>query len=177
MKLKSIYKVRAVRNGFTLIELIMVMVLLSIVSVTAFIAISSYRTQHLYAAAERIAGDLRYAKNLALTSTKWHGVVFNVDPANTYSLYETDGLTDTLIKKPEDPGQDFTVNLSQDYSGISISNVSISGGSQVEFNPYGAPYTDKTGSALTSTGIITLSGGGPTASVCISPESGRIDIQ
>lgn len=178
MKLKNTYRAfthtpKTLVRGFTLIELVMVLALLSIVAVVAFVAIGSFQTHHLYAAAEKVAGDLRYAKNLALTSTKWHGVSFNVD-ADTYSLYETDGITDTAIKKPEDPGQDFIVDLSDDYSGVSISSVDIDGGTKVEFDPYGAPWTDKTGSAIAAVGIITLS---DDVTVRIAPETGRIYIE
>ncbi len=160
-------------RAFTLIELVMVIVLLSIVSVVAFISITSYQSQHLYAAAERVAGDLRYAKNLALTSTKWHGVSFDV-AGDTYSLYETDGAVDTNIKDLQDPGEDFIVDLSDDYQGVTISSVDIDGGSQVEFSPLGVPYTDKTGSAIASIGIITLSND---VTVRIAPETGRVYIE
>jgi len=168
MKLKNIYK------GFTLIELVMVIVILGIVSVVGFIAISSYQTQHLYAAAERIAGDLRYAKNLALTSTKWHGVAFDAGN-NTYRLYETDGEIDTAIKSPINPSTDYVVDLSDDYKGVTMSDVDIDDGIQVEFSPLGVPYTDKkTGNAILSVGIITLS---DDVTIRIAVETGRVSIQ
>ena len=156
-----------------MIELIMVIVLLSIVAVVAFISIASFQTHHLYAAAEKVAGDLRYAKNLALTSTKWHGVYFNV-AGDTYRLYETDGTVDTNLLDLQDPGQDFIVDLSDDYQGVTISSVNIDGGTKVEFDPYGVPWTDKTGSATASIGAITLS---DNVTVLIAPETGRIYIQ
>jgi prepilin-type N-terminal cleavage/methylation domain-containing protein len=216
MKSKNTYR------AFTLIELIMVMVLLSIVMVTAFINISSYRTQHLYAAAERVADDLRYAKNLALTTTKWHGVIFSaggvglIEPAfsgksgaayafgppppsssttttttlppaippsslslgqNQYAIFVTNGITDTIIKKPEDSTQDYIINVSNDYPGVTISSVNIDGINRVEFSPLGVPYTDTNANPISSIGIITLSGGGSTVTVRIAPESGRVYVQ
>lgn len=165
------------RRAWTLIELVMVIVLLAIVGVVSFAAIGSYRSQYLRAAAGKIANDLSYAKNLAQTSSTWHGVSFNLTPVNTYSLYETDGSTDTAIKSPQDPDQNYGVDVENDYSGVLISNVDISAGSKVEFDPYGMPYDDKTGSALTADGIITLSIAGSTLTVRIAAGTGRIYIQ
>ena len=164
-------------RGFTLIELVMVMVLLSVVSVVAFISLGSYKSHHLSAAAEKVAVDLRYAKNLALSSTTWHGVSFQSDPTNTYNLYETDGSTDTNIKGLLDASQDFIANIKDDYAGVVISSVNISGGSKVEFDPHGVPYNDKAGAVLASNGVITLSLGSSSLTVQIASETGRIYIQ
>lgn len=158
-----------------MIELVMVIVLLGIIAVTSFVVIRSYQTHHLYAAAERIAADLRYAKNLALTTTKWHGASFNL-LTDTYQLYETDGATDTVIEKPEDPAEGFVVDLANEYRGVGISSVNIDGGNKVEFSPLGIPYTDRNGSAIASTATITLSSGGSSVRVQIAPQSGRIYI-
>ncbi|MFC1571385.1 Tfp pilus assembly protein FimT/FimU [Candidatus Margulisiibacteriota bacterium] len=164
------------QRAFTLIELVMVIALLGILAVASFVAIGSFQSQHLNAAAERVAADLRYAKNLALTKTVWHGVIYNTG-TEVYEIYQTDGTTDTLIKKPEDLNQDFSVDLDNDYDGVGISSADIDSGSKVEFDPYGVPFTDKNGNAITSVGIITLSGGGSSVTVRIAPETGRVYIQ
>ena len=163
-------------RGFTLTEVVMVMVILSIVAVSSFVVISSYKTHELYAAAERIASDLRYAKNSAQSSGTWHGILFNVSPTNTYTVYYTDGTTDTNLADPSNPGVNYTVNVYSNYRGVTISEVNIGSGSKVEFNPFGAPYTDKTGSALTTAGTITLSLGSDSRTVYIEAETGRIHL-
>ena len=198
----------------------MVIALIGIVSVVAFVGITSFQAQHLYAAADRIAGDLRYAKNMALTSTSWHGIGFSIasesliDPAkpgaayafspppstptttvttttlppvvppsslvlesNQYAIFETDGSTDTIIERPGDPGEDYVVDLSDDYQGISITNVDIDGIGRVEFSPLGVPYTDKNANPISSIGIITLSSDDSSITVRIAPQSGRIYIE
>lgn len=165
------------KRAFTLIELVMVMVLIAIMAATVSVVISSYQTQHLRAAVERIANDLRYAKSLALSSSKWTGIAFQASPTNTYNIYQTDGTTDTKIKFPQYPTQDYIVNLNNDYKGVGISSVNISSGSKVEFDPYGTPYDDKNGSALAATGVITLSGNGSSVTINISAATGRIYIQ
>lgn len=171
-------------TGHTLIELVMVTALLGIIAFVAFISITSYKTHHLYAAAERLANDLRYAKNLALTSARWHGVSFS---GSTYTLYETDGATDTNIKNPAKPAEDYVVNLLADYDDVSISALVNLSGSKIEFSPSGVPYNDKNGSALAAAGSVLLAGvgaGGGCAcgnvallSVNIAAQTGRIYIQ
>jgi Tfp pilus assembly protein FimT len=165
-----------IRKSFTLVELVIIIVITSILAVACFVAISSYQTQYLRAAAERIVNDLRDAKNQALSSTKWTGVIFQLPPANTYSVYTTDGTSDTLIKSPQDPGRDFTVNVAGDYPGVSISGANFDGGNKVEFSPLGVPYPDKSGSALAGTGIVTLSKGSATLTVDVDPQTGRVYI-
>lgn len=166
------------RPAFTFIEMVMVIVLLGIVLAIGFVSINSYQTHHQRTAAERIANDLRMARNLALSSAKWHGVIFSTIN-NNYSVYSTDGTTDTLLKKTYDPGQDYIVNIASDYQNVVISSVSIGGvGVKVEFDPYGVPWTDKNGSQLGSNGIITLTAGdGSTSNILIEPNTGRISVQ
>ncbi|MFA5839423.1 MAG: GspH/FimT family pseudopilin [Candidatus Margulisiibacteriota bacterium] len=163
-------------RGFTLTELVMVMVILSIIAVGSFVVISSYKTHELYAAAERIATDLRYAKNSAQSSGSWHGVLFDVSPTNTYTVYSTDGTADTNLSDPLDSNLVYTVNVYSNYRGVSITGASFGTGSKVEFNPFGTPYDDKTGSALTTAGIITLSLGSESRIIYIEPDTGRIHL-
>ena len=164
-------------SGFTLIELAIVIVILLIGSVVVFLSISSYRSINLRTAAEKVSNDLRYAKNLSLSSTKWHGVAFQLSPVNTYNLYETDGTTDTDIKTPEKSEQDFVINLNRDYGGVFVTNVNIDGNSKIEFSPEGIPYTDKLGVKISSIGIITLATDNSSVTVRIDPETGRVYIQ
>jgi type II secretion system protein H len=165
------------RQGFTLIELVMVMGIIAIMATVAFVSIRSQTAQNLRAAAERMAGDLRYTRNLALVAAGWRGVSFSVSPVNTYQVYSTDGSTDTVLADLVDSSKDFAPDVADDYTGITISQVNIGGGSRVEFSPLGVPWTDKNGSALGSAGTITLAGGGATLSVSIAPGSGKVTVQ
>jgi len=160
-----------------MVELLLVVIMVTIIAIIGAVAYGSFRFQNLMAAAEKVTADLRYAKNLALTTNEWHGAAFQPAPANTYNLYLTDGTNDTVIHDPEDPGRDFYVALSNLYHGITINAVDIGGGQAVEFNPLGVPYTDQNGSVLTANGTITLSDGGTMVTIIIAAETGRIYIQ
>lgn len=163
-------------KGFTVIELVTILVVVGIMAVFAFIALNPHKGVKLDAAAKKVAADLMYTRNLAFSTAKWYGVSFEVEPANTYTVYETDGITDTVIPNPSQPGRDFVVDLYDYYEGVSINSVNIGGGSKVEFSPLGIPYNDKSGSAITGTGVVTIEYSGLTKTIQITPNTGRISV-
>lgn len=162
-------------RGFTLIELLMTMMVIVFISAYVFLSLNPYRGVKLEAAAKKVAGDLNYTRNLAMIMTGWYGVTFEANPNNSYTVYLTDGTTDSTIINPS--GGLFGVNINQYYNGILISGVNISGGKKVEFNPLGTPYLDKNGAAISTEAVITLSFQGATKTVRITPNTGRIITQ
>ena len=165
------------KRGFTTLEFVVVLVVMLIVSVFVAIALNPYRAVKLDAAAQKVKTDLLYTRNLALSTAKWCGVSFEVDPVNIYTVFETDGVTDKEIENPSQFGTDFVVDLYDYYSGVKINSVNIGGGNKVEFHPLGDPYDDRLGSALTVTGAITLEYSGLTKTILITPNTGRTSIQ
>ncbi len=164
-------------RGYTLIELVIVMILLAIIGAVSFVAIGSYKNHYLRVAAERLSFDLNYAKNNALIATVWTGATIQSGASSGYTLFTTDGVTDTNMKLPQDSSKDFVVSLSGDYPGITVSAVNIASGAKIEFSPSGVPYNDKNGAALAADGTITLSNGTSTVTVVISAGTGRVYIQ
>lgn len=166
------------RRAFSLPELVVVLIIMGILAVVSFIAIDPYRGVKLDAAARKVMADLQYARNLALSTAKWYGVSFEVDPVNTYTVYRTSSLgNDTVIEDPANLGKNFIININDYYDGINIQSVNIAGGSKVEFHPLGRPYNDALGSAIASNGVITLEFEGATREVVITVDTGRISVQ
>ncbi len=165
------------KRGFTIIEVVVVMVIMGILAFFAFLAINPYREVKLDAAAKKVAADLLFAKNLALSTSKWYGVSFEADPVNTYRVYLKEDSTDIPVEDPSQLGKDFVVDLHDYYSGVRIASASIGGGNKVEFHPLGTPYNYKGGSAIASTGEVTLNYGGYTKTIYIMPRTGRITAQ
>ena len=163
-------------KGFTLIELILVLVIVGILAAVVFIAAEPYKGIKLEAAAKKVAADLEYTRNLAISTARWYGVSFEVNPVNTYRVYQTDGTLDAPIENPAQLGKDFVVDLHDYYGGVTINSVDIAGGNQVEFHPLGRPYNDRNGSSLAAAGIITLGYAGLTRTIEITPNTGRISI-
>lgn len=164
-------------RGYTLVEMVVILAIMGIMAVVAFVALNPYRVVRLDAAAQKVKADLLYARNLALSTSKWYGISFEADPVNTYRIYQTDGSVDTAIEDPSELGKDFIVDLNDYYSGVKISSVNMAGGNKIEFHPLGTPYDDKNGSAFTLTGVVSLAYSGLTKSIQITPNTGRISVQ
>lgn len=165
------------RRGFTLIEAASVIIILIILAIGSFVYIGFTNGIKLDAAAQKMAADIRYAQSRAMSYTVWHGVIFNVNPANTYSVYSTDGTTDTAVDDPAKFGSNLTVDVNALY-GATINSVYIQeGGNQIEFSPLGAPWTDKNGLILSSEASVVLGLGSQTKTVTITPNTGKVNIE
>lgn len=165
------------RRGFTLIEVATVIVILIILSIGSFVYIGFFNGVKLDAAATKLAADIRYAQSRAMSYTVWHGVSFNVNPTNTYSVYSTDGSTDTTAEDPARLGSDLTVNVNSAF-GATINSVSIQeGGNKIEFSPLGAPWTDKNGMLLSSEAGVVIGLAGQTKIITITPNTGKVNVE
>ena len=165
------------KKGFTIIELVIVMVAVGILSVMSVVVIGkAIRQIQLGSATDKMASDFRYAQTMASSTGKWYGVSVEANPLNIYTIYTTTGTKDTLADNPAKFGSNFIVNVNTNY-GVLISGVNIAGGKKVEFSPLGTPYTDRYGTALTAEGTITLNKESLSKTIHISPDTGRVYIQ
>lgn len=166
------------RQAFTVIELVITIIVVAIISTSAYVSISnSQKSLKLRAAAEKIAFDLGYTRNLALSAAKWYGISFAANPTNTYTIYETDGATDTTIVNPARRGEPFVVDISADFNNTIIQSCDLAGGSKIEFSPLGVPYDDKAGTALATTGEVVVSYSGMTRTIRVDANTARIIVQ
>ena len=159
-------------KGFTVIELIMVIVIVAILSVGTALFLGNIAGQRISAAAEKIIADLRYAQGLAAASRNNCGVTFST-ANNNYTVFENNNPADPAIY-PLTQG-DFTVDFDNltEYDGVSITSISIGTGSLVSFDSFGIPY-DSTGAALASDAEIELNN---SVTIVIHPETGTVEIQ
>ncbi len=161
------------RRSFTLIELVVVIVVLAILA-GAYVMISRPDDSvKLSIAGKKIAADIEYARTRSLTMAKWHGVQF-LSPTQ-YRVYSTDGLNDVDIEDPSALGKNYTVNLSELFSGVSVLSSSFGTGNKVEFSPLGAPYADKNDTVpLSSSGTVTLQCGSGTYTITVAQNTGMV---
>jgi len=168
-------------RGFTLVELILVVLILSIAAVIAIPMFSSAADIQVRSTANRIAADLDYARGLAITRQKNYAVVF-YPASESYDIREA-GLS--IIKNPLD-SKDFLVDLTADHriSGVDIfsANFDTAADNAITFDYLGTPYPGNVASPtarLNDTGVITLQSkdGRFVIRVKVEPLTGYVTIE
>ena len=157
------------QQGFTLIELIAIIIVLAIIAAVAIPRLGDVTSMKSGATAEKLKSDIRYAQELAMTQNRRYRVYFNTAPApaSGYAVVNDAngngnwGEAGEFAPDPSGKG-DLTVTLnSGDYAGVTAS----SSVNPIEFNSLGRP----TGGAAT----ITVSPGSYT--ITIAAETGAVN--
>jgi len=125
------------KKAFTIVELIIVMVIISIVSMIAIPMLSSAADTQVRSAANILAADIEYTKNLAITHQKNYSVVFDIDN-NTYRICDKDLV---VIEHPV-TGKPYSVNFTNEsrLSRVDISSALFDGSNKLTFDYLGSPY-------------------------------------
>ncbi len=157
-------------GGFTLVEMMMVLIILSIAAAIAIPFATSGSSTQLKSAANIISTDLEYAKSMAISRGQEYKAVFDAG-SESYQLEDSSGVIQHPVSH-----KNYAVNFASDsrLSRVSITSAVFDGGSTVQFNYLGSPL-DGTGSALNS-GVITLTAAGETMTINIEPVTGYITI-
>ena len=163
----------SVRCGFTLIEMILVVVILAIAAMVAVPFATSGATMQLKSAANIIASDLEFAKSMAISRGRIYSVVFN-DAGESYQIEDVNGV----IMHPVNVGSTYVVNFANDsrLDQVDITSANFDATPTVMFDYLGSPYNaGGLGSPLNS-GVVSLSAGGSTLNVNVEPVTGYISI-
>lgn len=167
------------RKGFTLVEIAIALTVVGVLSVMAMPDIAtSARTLRLNNAAQRLAGDIRYIRSLALSNHKTYGIDFDLDNDNTvdgtsYNLFELNGGTQTTINDPNrNTATAISFSSQPEFSGVSITSASSM---QLRVDEFGKPY-NASGAALTATMTITLQSSSLSKNVNITQETSFVEI-
>lgn len=160
------------QRGFTLIEVVSVLVLLGIISAVVIVRGMSTTQTTLKANAETLKVHLRYAQLRALNSSErvW-GVHFTGGGA--FRSYFADSTGTQYVASPGGEGDPVTL---QDVDSIATSD----GGAQVSFDKWGKPYMsfranfDAVPSPQAANRTITLTSGGSTETITITRNTGYI---
>ncbi len=161
-------------GGFTLIEIIVVVIILGIAAMMAVPMLSSAADMQVRAAANRIAADLEYAKSMAITHQENYSVEF--DTTNeTYQILDSTG---TVIKNPVRPSEDYFVDFTID-SNTSRVNIATAVFNTVmydtvTFDYLGSPYAGSSTAISLNLGKVTLQAGDFSVDVEIEPMTGYV---
>lgn len=170
------------RNGFTLIELVMVIVLISIIAVFLAPRMVSVTSTNAGAFVDKLRADVRYAQGLAMTQNARSRVYFNntgTAPTAGYAVVSSNTTTCTAFSAAIDPAGtgNLTVTLNTgSYAGITVASTT----NCLEYDSLGRPY-DCIGnlgicSAVATGATITINGNGvAVGAIAVTTQTGAVN--
>jgi MSHA pilin protein MshC len=164
------------QRGFTLIELVMVIVLIGIFAMIIAPRLPDVTLTNAGAFADKLRADIRYAQDLAMTRGLRSRVDFSV--VDRYSVQNSTNTACGAFPVATDPatGGPFTITVNSGmYAGLTIAPSM----NCLEYDSLGQPY-DCVGAAGCSTSpsgmSVTISANGAPASVItVSPQTGAVN--
>ena len=151
-------------RGFTIIEILIVVVILAIAAMTAIPMMSSAGSVQVRSVSNMIAADLEYAKSLAISRGQSFWVVFDED-AESYRIEDQDRKT---ILHPVKKGFDYVIDFKNEGLGrVDISDADFDGASEVRFDYLGSPDPG---------GAVHLQAGTTSATISVEPVTGYITV-
>lgn len=159
-------KVRIERSGFTLLEILIVVVIIAIAAMIAVPLATSAASVQARSAANMIAADLEYAKSMAISRGQSFSVAFDAG-GDCYRILDQNG---DVISHPVKKGFDYLIDFTSDgrLDRVDISNVDFNSAGSVTFDCLGSPDNG---------GVVTVQAGGATLMVVVEPVTGFITIQ
>jgi MSHA pilin protein MshC len=175
------------QKGFTLIELVMVIVLIGIIGLFIAPKLGNVTSMKAGAFREKLRADIRYAQNLAMTRNRRVRVYFNgtgpvpvTAPSQGYSVGIDNSVTGdcTSFVPASDPasGGSLVVTMNAgNYQGITIPAPSMT---CLEYNSLGRPYTCGAGACSTVPLAATMTAdvnGDATMRVSVTIQTGAVN--
>jgi len=155
---------RGASGGFTVIEILIVVVILAIAAMTAIPMMSSAGGVQIRSAANMIAADMEYAKSRAISRGQNFSVVFDVS-TESYRIEDQYGST---ISHPVKKGFDYVIDFGNEgLDRVDITDVDFNGTSRIQFDYLGSPDNG---------GTVSMQAGGITAMISVEPVTGYISI-
>lgn len=169
------YDLRDRIRGFTLVELLIVIVIISIAALTAIPMMSSAAGMQIRSAANMLAADLEYAKSMAISRAQNFSVIFDVS-AESYRIEDQYG---NVLPHPVKKGFSYVIDFQNDgrLDKVDIVSVDFDTTSEVKFDYLGSPYNGNIPPTPLNSGVITLQAGGTKTTVVVEPVTGYVSIK
>lgn len=166
---------RTAAPGFSMLELIVVMVIAGIIAAVAAPTFSNIASTRRAMAANVTLRDLDYARERAISSGTRCWVVFSTG-TNSYSILaenpSSPGRVGAIVlSDPASTGRTYvTYFSSSEFAGVTLQSAAFGSGSEIGFDWLGRPY-DYAQAALTTAGVVTFTGG---TTVTVQPGTGLV---
>jgi Tfp pilus assembly protein FimT len=153
-------------SGFTMVEIVIMIVIITIAALAAVPMMSSAASMQLRSAANMITADLEYAKSMAISRGQNFYVVFD-ENTDSYRIEDQDN---NVIPHPVKKGFDYIVDFGNDtrLNRVDITNADFNTTTRVRFDCLGSPDNG---------GTVSLQARGATMTVAVEPVTGFISIE
>ena len=167
------YDLRGPGEGFTLVELLIVIAINSIAALTAIPMMSSAASMQIRSAANMLTADLEYAKSMAISRAQNFSVVFDA-AADTYRIEDQYG---NVLPHPVKKGFNYVIDFQNDgrLDKVDIVSVDFDSTSEVKFDYLGSPYNEN--DTPLNNGVVNLQAGSTNTTITVEPVTGYISIQ
>ncbi len=167
------------RGGFTLVEILTVVVILGIASALIIPQLGDRGDLRAAAGARVVMADLLYAQNRAIATQKTHWVKFDVDE-QSYGLYDDLGLTTRLTHPVQKVSYLTRFNGRGELAipDVTLMEVDFSGQVVIGFDALGQPLVLVDGNPveLSADGKIELQSGQARMRLIVAPFTGEINV-
>lgn len=172
--------------AFTLIEIIVVVVILAVAALIAVPMMSSAADIQVRSAANRLAADLEYAKNMAITHQRPFTVVFDnaATTANGYMIQRRNVSNDleTILNPIRQNAFDVRFSSERSISRVRVLSADFDpddNTDSITFDYLGTPHSGQTTGTPLNSGQITLRDAAASFSliVKIEPMTGYVSIE
>ena len=157
--------------GYTLVELVAVIVIASILAISVIPRAPSQASLTLTARATQLASDIRYVQTLSMTNGQRY--CLTLTPSSPYSGYSLTTAASGCTTTVAHPG-----NLTQPIgvcgSTTCITAPALANG-YLQFDGLGQPYT-AANTLLAANAVITLTDSGSSQTVTVVPTTGRVTV-
>jgi prepilin-type N-terminal cleavage/methylation domain-containing protein len=162
------------RRGFTLIEILSVVVILGIASAIIVPQLSSRDDLRCAAAARALMGDLLYAQSRAIAQGQMQYVQFG---SSTYQVMDSMSPANIITNPVTQTPYTVTVGTGP-LTHVTIGTANFDNNVVVAFDAMGVPYSwsSAAGPVALSSGTVVFKAGTNTKTITVSPYSGQIKI-
>jgi prepilin-type N-terminal cleavage/methylation domain-containing protein len=181
MRVSSLINRQTKTRGYTLVEILIVVIILGIASSLIIPSMGSAQVLRVQASMRAVVADITFAQSDALAYQERRAVYFDI-PNNRYAVIQVTGavldpVNDILFDTTRHSGR-MEVDLNEPrFGGATIVSADFDGDSALIFDELGGPVQTPTGDAPGLGGTIRIEGADGTAwEITVEAYTGRVSV-
>ncbi|MFM9994202.1 MAG: Tfp pilus assembly protein FimT/FimU [Phycisphaerales bacterium] len=159
-------------RGYTLLEILIVVVLLGIASAVVIPQVGSTSVLRVQAAVRTLVADMTFAQSDALARQQTRAIVFDV-AGNTYAIVEVPGNT---VEPTNNTMYTVNFNNSMKFHDARIAAAAFAAQPTLLFDELGGPIDSPGSTTPGAGGVVTITGSGSVFDVTVEAYTGRVTV-